>query len=75
MKDMANRKMFLTMQEADDYFNILSDSDNTVDSVIDICQLPSDESRALTDEEDINENEFEKKYPCRCLRSSRNFYT
>ena len=34
-----------------------------MDSVIDICQLLPDEDGALTDEEGINENEFEKNIP------------
>lgn len=57
---MAHRERFLTVQEAIEYFNTLSDSD---DSIIDICQLPPDESCDVTDEEDVNENEFEKITP------------
>lgn len=54
--DMANWERFLTLKEFIEYFNSLSNSDALVNSVIDICQLPPDESGAITDEEDINEN-------------------
>lgn len=55
---MANQERFLTLKEAIKYFNSLSNSDALVDSVIDICQLLPDEHGAITDAEDINENEF-----------------
>ena len=69
-------EILLTMQEAIDNFNTSSDFDNSTDSVINNCQFPPDESWVLIDEEKINKNEFEKKkYPCRCLGSSRSFCT
>jgi hypothetical protein len=41
----------LTAKEAIDYFNSLSDDSN--ESIVDICQLPPDESGCITDEEEI----------------------
>ena len=44
---MAQSKKFLTVEEAIDFFNSLS-SDDSNDSVVDICQLPFDESGRIT---------------------------
>lgn len=49
---MANSNIFLTVGAV--IFNTLSDSENSIDSAIDICQLPSFENGAITDEENVN---------------------
>ena len=57
---MSNSKPFRTVEEALDYFYTLSDDSA---DCIDFCQLPPDESGCLTDEEDINEDNFEPVLP------------
>ena len=52
---MVNRKIILTVQEAINYFNAFSESDNSVHSFIEIRQ-----SGTLTDE-DINKKNFFKQ--------------
>ena len=49
---MVNRKIILTVQEAINYFNAFSESDNSVHSIIKIR-----ESGTLTDE-DISKKDF-----------------
>jgi DNA excision repair protein ERCC-6 len=58
---MPNPKRFLTVEEALDYLETLSDDSG--ENVIDICQFPPEESGCITDEEDINEDNFECVMP------------
>ena len=59
---MAQSKKFLSVEEAIDFFNSLS-SDDSNDSVVDICQLPPDESGCITEEEEVNDNCFDPITP------------
>ncbi|GFY52127.1 uncharacterized protein TNIN_447041 [Trichonephila inaurata madagascariensis] len=51
---MSHSKPFRTVEEALEYFCTLSDDEE----LIDICQLSSEESRCLTNEEDIYGDTF-----------------
>ena len=59
---MAQSKKFLTVEEAIDFFNSLS-SDDSNDSVVDICQLPPYESGCIAEEEEVNDNCFDRISP------------
>ncbi|GFW48710.1 uncharacterized protein TNCV_4242911 [Trichonephila clavipes] len=52
---MSYSKQFRTVEEALEYFYILSDDEEQID----ISQLPPEESGCLTDEEDIHEDTFQ----------------
>ncbi|GFW65693.1 uncharacterized protein TNCV_891831 [Trichonephila clavipes] len=56
---MEHSKSFRTIEEALEYFYILSDNEEPID----ICQLPPEESGYLTDEEAIDECTFPSVLP------------
>ncbi|GFW54690.1 uncharacterized protein TNCV_787921 [Trichonephila clavipes] len=56
---MSHSKPLQIVEEALEYFRILSDDEEQID----ICQLPPEESGCLTDEEDIDEDTFQSVLP------------